>query len=116
MLTYRVSPNIFTKMPTALLLNNKIPRTKITAINYKIDNRIHQKLEAHEKIMKDKMKKYFDNGYHTKHRQMHIRDCVLVKQPRLNKLRPLFDPDPYFVNCIKVSEYPFKQNKNTLKT
>ena len=52
-------------MPPALLLNNKIPRTKITAINYEIDNRIHQKLEAHAKIMKDKMKKYFDNGYNT---------------------------------------------------
>ena len=34
---------------------------------------------------------------------MHIGDCVLVKQPRLNKLTPPFDPDPYFVKCVKRS-------------
>ena len=31
LLAYRVSPNMFTKVPLALLLNNKIPRTKIPA-------------------------------------------------------------------------------------
>ena len=101
LLAYRVSPNMSTKVPPALLLNNKIPRIKIPTINREIDNRVHQKLEAHERIIKDKMKKYFDSRYHTKNRQMHIGDCVLVKQPRLNKLTPPFDPDPYFVKCVK---------------
>ena len=53
--------------------------------------------------MKVKMKKYFDNRYHTKNRQMHIGDCVLVKQPRINKLTPPFDPHPYFIKCVKGS-------------
>ena len=103
LLAYRVSPNMSTKVPPTLLLNNKIPRTKIPTINHKIDNRVHQKLEAHDRIIKDKMKKYFDSRYHTKNRQMHIGDCVLVKQLRLNKLTPPFDPDPYFVKCVKGS-------------
>ena len=34
---------------------------------------------------------------------MHIGDCVLVKQPVINKLMPPFDPDPYFIKCIKGS-------------
>ena len=54
-----------TKLPPALLLNNKIPRTKIPTINPQIDNKVHQ-LEAHDKIMKDKLKKYFNNRYHKK--------------------------------------------------
>ena len=73
LLAYRVSPNMSTKVPPALLLNNKIPRTKIPTT---------------DKIIKDKMKKYFDNRYHTKNCQMHIGDCILVRQPRLNKLTP----------------------------
>ena len=73
-LTYRVSPNMSTKVPPALLLNKKIPRTKIPTINYEIGNKVHQKLEAHDKIMNDKMKKYFDNRYHTKNCQMLMGD------------------------------------------
>ena len=40
-------------------MNNKIP--KIPTINHEIDNKVHQKLEAHDKNMKDQIKKYFDN-------------------------------------------------------
>ena len=61
LLTYRVSPNMSAKVPPALLLNKKIPKGRILTINYEIDNKVHQKLEVHDKIMKDKMKKYFDN-------------------------------------------------------
>ena len=79
LLAYRVSPNMSTKVPPALLLNNKIPRTKIPTINHKIDNRVHQKLEAHDKIIRDEMKKYFDNRYHIKNGQMYIGDCGFSK-------------------------------------
>ena len=105
-----------TKVPPALLLNSKIRRTKIPAINHGIDNRVHQKLEAHDRIIRDKMKKYFNSRYHTKNRQMHIGDCVLVKQPRLNKLTPPFDPDPYFVKCVKGSMVTAgRRNKSIIK-
>ena len=77
-----------TKVPPALLLNKKIPRTKILTANHEIGMEVHQKLEAHDKIMKDKMKKYFENQYRTKNRQIYIGDHVLVKQPTLNKLTP----------------------------
>ena len=97
-----------TKVPPTLLLNNKVPRTKILTVNHEIDKGVHKILEAHDKIMKDKMKKCFDNRYWTKTCQIHIGhighiDRVLVKQPRLNKLTPPFDPDPYFVKCVKGS-------------
>ena len=54
LLAYIVSLNMSTKVPPALLLNNKIPRTKILAINHEIDKGVHQKLEAHDKVMNDK--------------------------------------------------------------
>ena len=63
-----------TKVPPALLLNNKIPRTKIPAVSHKTDKGVHQKLKAHDKIMKDKLKKYFDNQYQMKNRQIDIGD------------------------------------------
>ena len=61
LLTCRVSPNVSTKVSPSLLLNNEIPRTKTQTINHEIYNKVHQKLEAHGKITKDKMKKYSDN-------------------------------------------------------
>ena len=103
LLAYRVSPNMSTKVPSALLLNNKIPRTKIPKVNHEIDKGVHKKLEAHDKIMKDKIKKYFDNRYRTKNREIHIGDRAFVKQPRLKKLTPPFNPGLYFVKCIKGS-------------
>ena len=78
-----------TKVLSALLLNNKIPRTKIPTINPQIDNKVHQKLEAHDKIMKDKLKKYFNNRYHKK------------LSTRINKLTPPFDPHPCFLNALR---------------
>ena len=86
LLAYRVSPKMSTKVPPAMLLNNKIPRTKIPRISHEIDNEVYQKLEAHGKIMKGKMNKYFDNRYRTKNRQMHTEGCDFVKQQRLIKL------------------------------
>ena len=61
LLTCRVSPNVSTKVSPSLLLNNEIPRTKTQTIYHEIYNKVHQKLEAHGKITKDKMKKYSDN-------------------------------------------------------
>ena len=100
-MAYRKSSNMSTKVPPALLLNNKIPRTNIPTANHKIDKPAHQKLEAHDKVMKDKMKKYSDNEYRTKTHQIHIGDHVLVKQPRSDKRTPPFNLDPYFVKCAK---------------
>ena len=35
-----------TKVPPALLLNNKIPRTKVPIVNHEIDKGVYQKLES----------------------------------------------------------------------
>ena len=34
---------------------------------------------------------------------MHIGDCVLVKQPGINKLMPPLNLRPYFIKCVKGS-------------
>ena len=46
LMAYRVSPSMSTKVPPALLLNNKIPRTKIPIVNHEIDKGVYQKLES----------------------------------------------------------------------
>ena len=45
---------------------------------------------------------------------MHIGDCVLVKQPVINKLMPPFDPDPYFIKCIKGSIVTAERRKKSI--
>lgn len=81
-----VYPNMYTKVPQAFLLNNKIQRTKIPPINQEMYFKVYQKFKAHGKIMKDKIKRYFDNRYHKKNRQIQIKNFVLVRQPKISKL------------------------------
>ena len=78
-----------------------MPRTKIPTINHEIDIKVHHKLEAHDKIMKDKTEKYFDNRYHTKNRQMHVGDYVLDKQPKMNKPTPPWIPILILLNALR---------------
>lgn len=85
LLTYGVSQHVY-KIQQAFLLNNKIQRIKIPPINQEMYFKVYQKFKAHGKIMKDKMKGYFDNRYHKKNRQIQIKNFVLVKQPKISKL------------------------------
>ena len=53
LLAYRVTQNVFTKVPPPLFLNRKITRIKVPTINREIDKGIYQKLATYDKIMKD---------------------------------------------------------------
>ena len=114
LLTYRVAPNMSTKVLPAFLLNNKMLRRKIPTISHEIDNKVHQKLEPYNKIMKDKMKKYFDNRYHKKQSNAYRKLCF--SETTKNKLKPQFDPDHYFIKCVKGSLVTAeRRNKSTNK-
>ena len=109
-----VYPNMSTKVPQAFLLNKKMPRTKLPTINQEMFYKVYQKLKAHGKIMKDKMKEYFDNRYHKKNRQIQIRNCVLVKQSKISKLLLPFKAYPYFAKCIKGSVVTAKRRNKSM--
>ena len=50
-----------------------------------------------DKISKQKMKDYADTKRHAKPSDLNPGDHVLVKQPKTNKLKPLFNPKPYII-------------------
>ena len=50
-----------------------------------------------DKISKQKMKDYADTKRHAKPSDLIPGDHVLVKQPKTNKLKPLFNPEPYII-------------------
>ena len=50
-----------------------------------------------DKISKQKMKDYADTKHHAKPSDLIPGDHVLVKQPKTNKLKPLFNPEPYII-------------------
>ena len=50
-----------------------------------------------DKISKQKMKDYADTKRHAKPSDLIPGDHVLVKQPKTNKLKPLFNPEPHSI-------------------
>ena len=58
---------------------------------------LHSRMVQNDKISKQKMKDYADTKRHAKPSDLIPGDHVLVKQPKTNKLKPLFNPEPYII-------------------
>ena len=61
-----------------------------------IDN-INNELEKNICASKQHAKEYHDKQHHAKNICLQIGDRVVVKQRKLNKLTPIFEPTPYIV-------------------
>ena len=55
---------------------------------------MNENLQENDKNSKYKSKHYMKNKHHSTNRAMKIGDRVLVKQRKLNKLTPTFNPQP----------------------
>ena len=73
---------------------------------------LHSRMVQHDKISKQKMKDYADTKRHTKPSDLIPGDHVLVKQPKTNKLKPLFNPKPYIILQKKDSMITAKSNSH----
>ena len=79
------------------MFNRKI-RHNIPDWTDKINKKkMNENLQENDKNSKYKSKHYMDNKHHSTNRAMKIGDRVLVKQRKLNKLTPTFNPQPYTV-------------------
>ena len=67
-----------------------------------------------DKISKQKMKDYADTKRHAKPSDLIPGDHVLVKQPKANKLKPLFNPKPYIIVQKKGSMITAKSKSHRI--
>jgi hypothetical protein len=94
---YRATPHSATQIsPFEALTGRKmnvgfpeIPKPKPPSVSTRISH--------NDAISKSKMKEYADKKRHTAPSNLSQGDHVLVKQRKLDKLTPPYDPDPYIV-------------------
>ncbi|XP_060591014.1 uncharacterized protein LOC132745999 [Ruditapes philippinarum] len=97
LMQYRATPHSSTKIsPFEALTGRKmsfglpdIPKSDQAPVSDSIVN--------NDAMSKTKMKAYADQRRHTSESSLKPGNHVLAKQPKLNKLTPPFDPDPYTV-------------------
>ena len=101
--SYRSTPHSTTGIPPSKLLFDYEPKTLLPQITPTHQPQTKQPVFARDKLMKGKIKKYSDNHHHAKPKNIVVNDKVLVKQPKVTKLTPIYDPNPYIVVSRKGS-------------
>ena len=98
---YRATPHSSTdKSPSELMFSSRPYRTRLPEIKPLYDDAV---IREKDSAAKRKMKMYADNHMNVKESNFNISDIVLVKQKKVNKLTPPFNPDPLVVISIKGS-------------
>ena len=93
--SYRNSPHSTTKVPP-MMFQRKL-RHLIPAISPDIDLNLHKEVDNNDQYAKEKAKAYTDNRFKSEWKDLKTDDLVLVKQRKMNKLTPIFEPHPYRV-------------------
>ena len=97
---YRVTPHSSTGKSTYQLCMNRTVRIKLPTI---METTPDTDAMHKDKDSKAKMKSYADQKRQVKPHNLNAGDITLVKQRRLNKASPHFEPVPYTVLDVKGS-------------
>ena len=89
---YRATPHSTTGVAPATLLLGRTLKTQLPG-NYNPPTDDH--LIAINQERKEKMNNYVSAQRHTRQRQLQVGDLVLVRQQKVNKTTPLYEPVPY---------------------
>ena len=96
--SYRNCPHTTTKIPPSNLMFNRKAKFTVLQIDNKINiDNINNELEKNICASKQHAKEYYDKRHHAKNIYLKIGDRVIVKQRKLNKLTPTFEPTSYIV-------------------
>ena len=95
--SYRNSPHSTTKVPPAEMMFQRKLRHLIPTISPDIDLNLHKEVDNNDQYAKEKAKAYTDNRFKSEWKDLKTDDLVLVKQRKMNKLTPIFEPHPYRV-------------------
>ena len=106
---YRATPHSSTgKPPSELMFSRRTYRTRLPEVKPLYDDGV---IRERDGAAKRKMKMYADNHSNVKNSNFQLDDTVLVKQKKVNKLTPPFDPNPMIIIAIKGSMITAKSRK-----
>ena len=89
-------------MAPATLMFSRYTLTKLPQIDTKTDkNTLDQQMEQRDKQQGQRMKEYADQRRLSKETTMNLGDYVLVRQQKINKFTPNFDPKPLRITKVK---------------
>ena len=98
---YRSTPHVSTgKAPAEIMFSKGLYRTRLPQIVPKFDD---PGVREHDSRSKARQKGYADNHRNVKEFNFTVGDNVLVKQKKINKLTPPFNPNPYIIVKINGS-------------
>ena len=97
LLHYRATPHFATQISYFEALNGRKMNIGLPSIPFSDTKPCRSKISQNDAASKGKMKAYADKRRHTYPSSLKEGDNVLIKQPKLNKLTPLYNPEPYTV-------------------
>ena len=97
LLHYRATPHSATQISPFEALNTRKMNIGLPSIPFSDTKPCRSKISQNDAASKGKMKAYADKRRHTYPSSLKEGDNVLIKQPKLNKLTPLYNPEPYTV-------------------
>ena len=107
---YRATPHSTTgKSPSELMFSNRPYRTRLPEIKSTYEDTV---IREKDRKAKEKMKMYADDHTNVKTSDISVGNTVLVKQNKINKLTPPFNPDPLVVIEKKGSMITAKSSTN----
>ena len=110
LMAYRVTPHTSTNIAPSDLMYRRKVRYTIPDYTQHLDDFIDLKLKHNDERSKSKAQIRYDQ--HAKDPMLEIGNRVLVKQRKVNKLTPPFNPSPYRITEIKGTMIS-AQNPNT---
>jgi len=116
--SYRNTPHSTTKVTPAEMIFNRKPNFYIpNATTNNVDRNIHEKAKQNDELRKQGNKEFADARRHAVDRQLQPGDRVLVRQAKINKLTPYYNPSPLIVIKTKGSMITAKyENNDTITT
>ena len=111
---YRATPHSTTNISPAEALNNRKLKIPLPSVVELPQQKTHDPLRQRDLAKKEKMKEDADKRQHSKTNDLKVGDTVLIRQPKKNKLSPLFDPKPFTVEARKGTMVTAKRDSHTI--
>ena len=94
---YRATPHKSTGFaPATLMFNGRLYRTRLPTVKTS-PSAFHEQVELNDGRAKAAMKSSADAKAYVKESNIQVGDQVLIRQPKINKTTPPFNPQPYEV-------------------
>lgn len=108
---YRACPHPSTGLAPADIMFNRSMKTLLPQFSVKRKDKL---IRNRDNVVKQKRKQYADKKTGAKKSKIKTGDSVLVRQPKLNKITPPFNPNPGVIVAKKGSMVTVRHNNRTV--